>query len=395
MVKEIVDGVLDDAGLTMFLTLQQTIGMDEQELYHLIRAMVETGESIAFDYPVYDEHSIGGVPGNSKVALLAVPTAVSLGLKIPKTSSRAIVSPSGTADTMEVLANVELSIDDIKKALEKAGGTLAWTGRILLSPADDILVRVERRLSIDPPSQVVASILSKKVAMGISGLVLDIPTGEGAKISNVDEAEKLAARFMSQTTKFGISFRALVTFGGEPIGFTIGPALEAREALETLIAGKGTPSLVDKAMSLAGALLEISGKAEIGEGIRLAREAFTKGKSYESFKKIIEAQGGNPDIRPDDIGLGDKSETIYSTMNGGIVSLDNRAFTAIARAAGAPHDKMAGIRLHVKIGYRVKQGDPLFTIYSTSSNRLHHAYELAKTLNPVKIGTMVLKSIPR
>ncbi len=394
IIKDVVNGVLDDAGIAMFLALQETVGMDEDELHNLIKAMVETGETVDFEFPVYDEHSIGGIPGNSKVAMLAVPTAVSTGVKVPKTSSRAIVSPSGTADTMEVLARVDLSVDEIKEAVRKAGGTLAWTGRLNLAPADDIFVRIERRLSIDPPVQVVASILAKKVALRIRGLVLDLPVGPEAKLTSIGEAEKLAARFMTQTNRFGMSFRALITFGGEPIGFSIGPALEAREALETMINRKGSPSLVDKAMAIAGAVIELSGKAEVGEGARLARRQFESGKTLEVFRRIIEAQGGDPNIKPDDLPLGSYSETIYSTREGGIVKLSNKAFNAIARVAGAPHDKAAGVKLHVKIGYRIRPGDPLFTIYSSSEARLEEAVSLAKSLEPIEVGTMLLKTIP-
>ncbi len=394
LVEDIVTGVLDDAGLAMFLALQEAIGMDDNELYHLIKSMVDTGNKIEFDFPVYDEHSIGGVPGNSKVAMIAVPTAIALGLRVPKTSSRAITSPSGTADTMEVLAKVSLEPEEIKRAVLNAGGTLAWTGNLNLAPADDILVRVERRLMIDPPSQVVASILSKKVALGINGLVLDLPVGPGTKLSNTMEAEQLAARFLAQANKYGIRFRALVTFGGEPIGYSIGPALEAKEALQTMMERKGSQSLVDKAMALAGALYELAGKAEVGEGASFARKAFQEGKTYEVFKKMLEAQQGNPEVKPEDIELGNYSETIYTMKTGAITFIDNKALNLIARVAGAPHDKKAGIRLHAKIGYRVKQGDPLYTIYSSSASRLEDALKLARSLREIEVGTMILKTIP-
>ncbi len=394
LVEDIVTGVLDDAGLSLFLASQEAIGMDDNELYQLIKAMVETGNRIEFDFPVYDEHSIGGVPGNSKVAMIAVPTAVSLGLRVPKTSSRAITSPSGTADTMEVLAKVSLEPEEIKQAVQTAGGTLAWTGALNLAPADDILVRVERRLMIDPPSQVVASILAKKVALAINGLVLDLPVGPGAKLQNIREAEQLAARFLAQANRYGMRFRALVTYGGEPIGHSIGPALEAREALKTMIDRRGSQSLVDKAMAIAGALYELAGKAEVGEGAQIARQAFTNGKTYEAFKKMLEAQKGDPEIKPEEIKLGEHRETIYTMKTGAVTFIDNKAMNLIARTAGAPHDKGAGIELHVKIGYRVKQGDPLYTIYSSSASRLEDAVKLARSLREIEVGTMILKTIP-
>ncbi|MEM0021006.1 MAG: AMP phosphorylase [Fervidicoccaceae archaeon] len=394
LIFDMVTGVLDDSAIAEFVTLQSTVGMDDDETYELIRAMVETGSSITFPFPVYDEHSIGGVPGNSKVAMLAVPTAVSLGLKVPKTSSRAITSPSGTADTMEALANVTLTTEEIKRALEKAGGTIAWTGQLNLAPADDIMVRVERRLLLDPPSQVVASILSKKVSLGITGLVVDLPVGNGAKLQTEREAENLASIFVRQGGKFNMNVKALITFGGEPIGYTIGPNLEAMEALTALIKREASPSLMDKAMHIAGAIYELAGKANVGEGESYAREAFVSGKSYEAFKKIVECQGGDPNKKPEDIPLGDYKETIYSKKSGAVTFIDNRAFTIIARLAGAPLDKSAGVKLYVKIGNRVRAGDPLYTIYSSSSKRLSDALAFANSVKEMEIGTMLLKVFP-
>ncbi|MFP3268947.1 MAG: AMP phosphorylase [Desulfurococcales archaeon] len=394
LIADMVSGLLDDAAIAEFVTLQSTVGMDDDEIHELIRAMVETGNKIEFPYPVYDEHSIGGVPGNSKVALLAVPTSVALGLKVPKTSSRAITSPSGTADTMEALANVSLTTEEIRNAVEKAGGTIAWTGRLNLAPADDIMVRIERRLLLDPPSQVVASILSKKVSLGISGLVIDLPVGNGTKLQSEREAENLAAMFVKQGGKFNMSIKALITFGGEPIGYTIGPNLEAIEALTALMKGEASQSLMDKAMYIAGALYEMAGKANIGEGEAHARDAFKSGKSYEKFKKILEMQGGNPEVKPEDIPVGEYSETIYSNKSGAVTFIDNRALTIISRLAGAPLDKAAGIKLYVKIGNRVKSGDPLFKIYSSSSYRLSEALAFANSVKEIEIGTMLLKVFP-
>lgn len=394
IVSDMVSGVLEDSAIAEFVTLQSTIGMDDDETYELIRSMVETGTKITFPYPVYDEHSIGGVPGNSKVAMLAVPTAVALGLKVPKTSSRAITSPSGTADSMEALANVSLTAEEIKRAIEKAGGTIAWTGYLNLAPADDIMVRVERRLLLDPPSQVVASILSKKVALSISGLVVDLPVGRGAKLATETEAEQLASIFVRQGGKFNMKVKALITFGGEPIGYTIGPNLEAMEALSALIKREASPSLLDKAMHIAGALYELAGKANVGEGEAFAREAFLSGKSYEAFKKIIEWQGGDPNRKPEDIPLGEYRETINSNKSGAVTFIDNKAFTTIARLAGAPFDKAAGVKLYVKIGNRVKPGDPLYTIYSSSSKRLSDALAFANSVKEIEIGTMLLKVFP-
>ncbi|MEM4913903.1 MAG: AMP phosphorylase, partial [Desulfurococcaceae archaeon] len=261
ILRDVVSGAYGEAEIAAFLLSQLYHPLTDEELSYLIKAMVETGIKIRFEETVYDIHSVGGVPGNSKVALISVPIVAASGLLIPKTSSRAITSPAGTADTMEVLARVDLTADEIVEIARKTKGVLAWGGKLGLAPADDIFVNIERKLAIDPEQQMVASILSKKLSMGVNKLVIDIPTGRGAKVENVQEAERLASLFLRQSSLLGISTKVAITYGGQPIGMSVGPALEAREALKTLIERKGSKSLIDKAFYLAGLILEMSGKA--------------------------------------------------------------------------------------------------------------------------------------
>ncbi len=394
LIKDIVDGAYGEAEIAAFLTSQLYYELSEDELHSLIRAMVETGSKLVFEDTVYDEHSIGGVPGNSKVALIAVPTIAAAGLLIPKTSSRAITSPAGTADTMEVLARVDLTADEIKEIARRVRATLAWGGRLNLAPADDIFVTIERKISIDPWHQMVASILAKKAAMGVDNLVIDIPVGRKAKVKKVEEADQLAGIFIRQAARLGMRIRVALTFGGQPIGATAGPALEAKEALETMINKKGKKSLVDKALTIAGLVFELSGKVPPGRGYEIAKEIFTSGRTYEKFKQIIEAQGGDPNVKPDDIPIGKHSYTIESPIEGAVTYIDNAAITTIARAAGAPFDKGAGVYLHAKVGYRVNKGDPLITIYSNSAVRLQEAINLASKYTPLIVEGMLLKILP-
>ena len=394
LIKDVVDGALGEAEIAAFLVSQLYYEMSEDELYNLIRAMVETGSKIAFEETVYDEHSIGGVPGNGKVALIAVPTVAAAGLLIPKTSSRAITSPAGTADIMEVLARVDFTAEELKEIAKKARATLAWGGKLNLAPADDIFVNIERRLSIDPRHQMVASILAKKIAMDVNNLVIDIPVGRKAKVRKMEEADELAGMFIRQGARFGIRVKVAITFGGQPIGQTAGPALEAKEALETMINRKGRKSLVDKALFIAGLVLELSGKVPPGRGYEAARDIFLSGKTYEKFKQVIEAQEGDPNIKPDDIPLGKHTATIESPAEGAVTYIDNAVITMIARAAGAPFDKGAGVFLHAKVGYRVNKGDPLMTIYSNSASRLEEALNIASRYPAIVVEGMLLKVLP-
>ncbi|MEM1804228.1 MAG: AMP phosphorylase [Desulfurococcaceae archaeon] len=394
ILRDVVSGAYGEAEIAAFLLSQLYHPLTDEELSYLIKAMVETGIKIRFEETVYDIHSVGGVPGNSKVALISVPIVAASGLLIPKTSSRAITSPAGTADTMEVLARVDLTADEIVEIARKTKGVLAWGGKLGLAPADDIFVNIERRLAIDPEQQMVASILSKKLSMGVNKLVIDIPTGRGAKVENIQEAERLASLFLRQSSLLGISTKVAITYGGQPIGMSVGPALEAREALKTLIERKGSKSLIDKAFYLAGLILEMSGKALQGRGPDLAREIFLSGKAYEKFKQIIEAQGGDPNIKPDDVQVGRYTYTLTSPIGGAVTHIDNTAVTLIARACGAPFDKGAGVELHAKVGYRVNEGDPLLTLYSNSEQRLQEAVELLREVSPIVVEGMLLKVLP-
>ncbi len=394
IVKDIVDGILTDVEIAAFVSAQISRGMDIDEMISLTRAMVKTGTVLDFDEPVFDIHSIGGVPGNSKVSIVAVPIIASAGVFIPKTSSRAITSPAGTADTMEVFAPVEFTVEEVRELAKRVNGFIIWGGTLNLAPADDILIRVEYALRVDPLSQMIASILSKKLSMGVQNLLIDIPTGREAKVETIEQARSLASVFTQVGQGLGLSIRCAITYGGQPIGYAVGPALEAREALETLLGG-GPMSVREKATAIAGLVLEMAGVAPRGAGKKTAKEILVSGKAYETFKKIIEAMGSeNPDVKPEDIQLGAHKVEVKAPMEGYVTGVYNRPVTTIARVAGAPIDKGAGVKLHVKRGHKVKEGDVLMEIYSNSEARLEEALRLVKKLKPITIEGMLLETYP-
>jgi len=393
IIRDIVNFNLSEIEMASFILAQELRGMSIDEVVYLTKAMVETGKRLKFPEPTYDVHSIGGVPGNSKVSLVMIPTIAAAGVFIPKTSSRAITSPAGTADTMEVLARVDFTIEEIKELAKKVNGFIVWGGRLNLAPADDILIRVEHVLRVDPRTQMIASILSKKLAMGAESVVIDIPTGEGAKVRTMEEARELASQFIQVGSKVGLKIRCAITYGGQPIGYTIGPALEAKEALEALRGG-GAMSLVEKAVSVAGMVLELAGAAPKGAGYEVAKDILRSGKSLEMMKRIIEAQGGNPNVKPEDIPVGKYHVHIESPVDGYVTHVSNEGLTIMARTAGAPFDKGAGIRLYVKRGHKVRKGDKLLTIYSNSSVKLNEALKLFYKLRPIVLEGMLLEKFP-
>ncbi len=392
VVDDIVAGNLSSTELAAFVVSEYIRGMSMSEVVALTRRMVDSGDKLELDVsPVLDVHSIGGVPGN-KYSLVTVPIVAAAGLSVPKTSSRAITSAAGTADVMEVLANVTLSLDEIKRNVERVGAVLAWGGAVRLAPADDIIIGAERMLGVDPRCQLLASVMSKKLAVGADHILIDIPTGHGAKVEAMDQARSLAHDFMELGRRLDVQVEVAITYGGQPVGYAVGPALEAREALETL-RGNGPGSLVEKATSLAGAMLELGGAASPGMGRQMANDVLKSGKAYQKMRGIIEAQGGNPDVKPEDIPIGDKKEIVLAPFDGYVKRIDNERINEIARAAGAPRDKGAGLRVILKEGRKVNKDEPLLEIYAEHETKLDDALSIAKRHPPIVIEGMLLEKI--
>jgi AMP phosphorylase len=315
IVKDIVDRNLSDIELAAYVTAAYINGMNLREIADLTKAMVETGDIIEIDKkPVFDFHSIGGVPGN-KVTLLVVPVVASAGLTIPKTSSRAISSACGTADIFEVLTNVTLKADEIKRITESIGGVIAWGGGVNIAPADDLIIRAEYPLAIDPYSQVIASVMAKKKAVGADFFLLDIPIGQETKVADEELAKRYARDFMDLGERLNMRVECAITYGGQPIGRAIGCALEAKEALAALEGKEVAASLMEKACGLAGILLEMGGIVH-NLGKDYSRKLIEDKKALEKLKEIIQAQGGDPDVTSDDIEVGKyKFDVITNSMS--------------------------------------------------------------------------------
>ncbi len=392
IIKDVVDKKLSEIEISAFLTALYIRGISMEESQYLTKAMIKTGKTIKFDRkPVVDKHSIGGIPGD-KTSIVAVPIIASAGLTIPKTSSRAITSPAGTADRMEVLAPVEHDLEEIKRIVNKTNGCLVWGGALDLAPADDIFIQIEFPLGIDP--MLFPSILSKKKSVGSEFVVIDIPTGRGAKIKTVEEATALGNKFIQLGGRLGMKIEAVSTYGEQPLGHAVGPALEAREALMTL-QGNGPYDLVDKATTLAGTIFEMVGKGNKSTALRLLQN----GKAYKKFKEIVKEQGGNPNVKPEEIVIGDKRLDVRANESGKILWIYNRVIANIAKTAGAPKYKGAGIYLYKKIGDPVRKGEKLFTVFAEKSTKLQEVEKMLETETPLMIGkkygeNMKLKKIP-
>lgn len=371
IIADVVDGKYSDIHIASFITACATKPLDASEVLSLTRAMVDVGERLDWGREiVVDKHSVGGLPGN-RTTPIVVSIAAALGLTMPKTSSRAITSPAGTADMMETLAPVDLDVAAIHRVVEKEGGCVVWGGAVRLSPADDILIRVERALDIDTEGQMIASVMSKKIAAGSNRLVLDVPVGPTAKVRSDAAARSLETGLLAVADAFGIKARIVPGDGRQPIGRGLGPALEARDVLAVLQADPAAPQdLRARAIELAGVLLELAGRAPADEGAALAAQTIDDGRAWAKFQAICEAQGG---MRTPPVAH--HRRPILATRSGRVVLIDNRRISRLAKLAGAPDAQCAGVELAVHLDDVVVAGQPLCTVHAEAPGEL--AYALA------------------
>ncbi len=382
ILRDVQGGRLSDIQIAAFLSAGAALPLDDSETIALTRAMVEVGEKLSWNAPrVMDKHCVGGLPGN-RTTPIVVAIVAACGLVIPKTSSRAITSPAGTADMMETLAPVNLDLPAIRRVVEAEGGCVVWGGAVRLSPTDDAFVRIEREIDIDAESQLIASVLSKKVAAGSTHVVIDIPVGPTAKIRTVESARALAARLSLVGTTQGLEVACLLTDGSQPVGRGIGPAPEARDVMAVLRREAGAPQdLAERALALATALLETGGAAAPGTGSRLARAVLADGRAWTKFAAICEAQGGLREP-PEAV----QSHEAVSPSSGTIAAIDNRRLARLAKLAGAPGNLAAGLTLAVRVGETVVKGQPLFRLHAESAGEIAYALEYATAAPAITIA---------
>lgn len=375
IIRDVTDNRYSSEELAAFITACADERLSMEETRALTVAMVDSGQRLSWPHSVVvDKHCVGGLPGN-RTTPIVVAIVAACGLVIPKTSSRAITSPAGTADTMETLAPVDLSLDSMRRVVETEGGCIVWGGAMNLSPADDILIRVERPLDFDSEGQMVASVLSKKLAAGSTHLLIDIPVGPTAKVRSAAMAEALSQRLADVGEALGLTMRIRLSDGTQPVGRGIGPALEARDVLAVLQNATDAPSdLAAHALILAGDILELGGRAAPGAGQALARQVLADGRAWRKFQAICDAQGG---MRTPPRAA---HHRVFAAPSAGIVkAIDSRRLARIAKLAGAPVSVAGGLDLHVKLGQPVRAGEPLFTLHANSPGELVYAGNFAET----------------
>lgn len=381
IVGDIAAGRYADIHLSAFITACAGNRLDLEETTALTRAMIGAGDRLAWFEPiVVDKHCVGGLPGN-RTTLLVVPIVTAFGLTMPKTSSRAITSPAGTADAMETLAPVNLDIAAMRKVVDREGGCIVWGGSVQLSPADDVLIRVERPLDLDSEGQLVASVLSKKAAAGSNHVVIDIPVGPTAKVRSDDAAKTLGQRLIDVGREVGLNVRVVITDGSQPVGRGVGPALEARDVLAVLQGKKTAPrDLRVRALRLAAEILEMSETVLPGNGFDEAAAVLDDGRAWKKFQGICEAQGG---MREPPVAA--YTHVVTAPHAGRMLSIDNRRLARLAKLAGAPKAPAAGLELHTPLGTRVTAGQPILTVHAEAPGELAYALQYLESQKSIVV----------
>lgn len=381
IISDVVSGHYSNIEMAAFISACAGDNLSVKEITCLTKSMIGVSEKITWDTsPVLDKHCVGGLPGN-RTTPIVVSILSAAGFTIPKTSSRAITSPAGTADAMETVTPVHLSLDEIKDVVKKEGGCLAWGGAVKLSPADDILISVTRALDMDSEGQMIASVLSKKIAAGSTTVLVDIPVGSTAKVRSQEQALKLQYYFKAVAETIGLNLDIVITDGSQPVGRGIGPALEMVDVLSVLRNEKDCPpDLRDRSLMLASRLLEISGKYTTAEAIAGAKLILESGQAYKKFMAICEAQGGFTEPE-----AAKHSFEIKSKKAGIVKSVDNRKLSRIAKLAGAPKSKSAGLRFLAPIGTQIKEEDTLFVVYTEAAGELEYVINYIRTINDLII----------
>ncbi|WP_151640946.1 thymidine phosphorylase [Corynebacterium sp. 11A] len=369
-------GIVGDeqmAALNMAIFIRD---MNRREIVDWTQAMIASGTTMDFSglsKPTTDKHSTGGV--GDKVTLPLGPLVSSYGVAVPQLSGRGLGHTGGTLDKLESIPGWQADVpnDRLMSILEDSGAVVAAAGAGL-APADKKIYALrDITATVDCIPLIASSIMSKKIAEGTSALVLDVKVGSGAFMKDLDQARALARTMVDLGNDAGVNTRALLTDMNTPLGRKIGNALEVEESLEVL-AGGGPADLVEITCELAREMLELVGVHDPD-----VEEALKDGRAMDSWRKMIHAQGGDPDAA---LPVAPHQEVLRAERDGVLTQLDALALGVGSWRLGAgrarkedPVQATAGIEIHAEIGQEVKKGEPLLTLHTETPDRIERALE--------------------
>lgn len=381
IIQDVGNNSLSEAEISVFISAMYVYGMKMDETISLVDAILNSGKKLNIRNKfVVDKHCIGGIPGN-RTTPLVVAICAAAGLIVPKSSSRAITSAAGTSDTIEVLSPVDFKIEEVERIVKETGACLVWSGDLGIVPADSKILKIEKLIMVDPEAQLLASIMSKKLAAGSNHILIDIPYGKSAKVSYKNGLD-LKKKFEQLGRAFKRKVKVVLTPGDEPIGNGIGPALEIIDVLKILNQDETRPlDLEKKSIYLSGEIFEMTGKAKKGGGIKMAKKLLKSKKALKKFEEIILAQGG----KIKNIALGKYTRDIFAEKSSKISSINNKKINSLCRVAGCPVDKLSGVYLHKHLGEKVLKGEKILTIYSEHKSKLDDAYKYYLRSRPIEL----------
>ena len=409
-INEFLKGNIEDYQMTALLMSIYFGGMDEQEIFALTESYIDSGNTIDLsDIPgkKVDKHSTGGV--GDKVSIILAPLAASLGVIVPMISGRGLGHTGGTLDKLESITGFRVfgEVKDFKKQLSDIG--VAMFGQTdSIVPADRTIYALrDVTATIESIPLITASIMSKKIAEGIDGLVLDVKYGNGAFMTEPDRAELLAKNLIDVGAAFGKKVVAYLTSMEQPLGFKVGNWLEIEECIDVLH-GNGPRDLLDLTLALTSEMLIIAGKAETSEEARkICIQSVNNGDAYHKFVEMVKYQGGNVNLveSPEKYQRARFSGIVESDRAGIVTSFDTRETGLISVELGAGRkkaedqvDPQAGIIFFKKIGDKVEINEPIAEIHSNKPNIIGHmkkrimkAIEIKVEID--KVPELILKKI--
>ncbi|MEW5975250.1 MAG: thymidine phosphorylase [Acidobacteriota bacterium] len=388
LVRDYTNGTIPDYQMAAFCMAVYFRGLTPRETLTLTRCMVESGEVMSWHHlpgPTVDKHSTGGV--GDKTSLVVAPLVAAAGSFVPMISGRSLGFSGGTLDKLEAIPGfeVQLSPSHFRRVVEKCGCVLAGQ-TTELAPADRKLYALrDATATVECIPLICASILSKKLAEGTDGLVLDVKVGEGAFMRTVEEASQLAGVLTDVGNGMGTQTIALITDMNQPLGRAVGNALEVREAIETL-KGEGPEDLLHLSEKIASRMLALGGHPEeLGAARAKVSSALESGQALDRLRRVVEAQGGDARVvdHPDLLPTARFQQDIPADRDGFVAGINPRTIGQVVMSLGAGRDRMSdtidhsvGVVLRKKVGDPVHRSESLCTVHYNESSRFEAIREI-------------------
>ena len=379
LVENYTSGVVADEQMSAMAMAILLNGMSRDEIRDLTMAMIASGERLNFSgltQPTADKHSTGGV--GDKITLPLAPLVASYGIAVPQLSGRGLGHTGGTLDKLEAIPGWQASLSntELYSQLAEVGAVICAAGQGL-APADRKLYSLRDVTgTVEAIPLIASSIMSKKIAEGTSSLVLDVKVGSGAFMKTLDRANELATVLVQLGKDAGVKTSALLTDMSSPLGKKIGNSLEVEESVDVL-SGGGPSDVVELTVELAREMLSLSGMPDVDP-----RENLNNGKALDVWRKMISAQGGDPDAK---MPKATDSHVIRASQSGFISKLEALSIGVASWRLGAGRERKedqvqfgAGVELHAQLGDHVKAGEPVMTLYTDTPEKFERAIAIAE-----------------